>query len=80
MACFVALWCVVVRYSYFCVFFIYRSSSPTEETFHETGEFMEACSSAIKNHKLFPIVEVGFFLISNHLKFSNNIDSNNNEK
>ncbi|KAM3726726.1 Homeobox protein [Dirofilaria immitis] len=35
-----------------------QSNSQSQETFHETTEFMEACSSAIKNHKLFPIVEL----------------------
>ncbi|CAG9533968.1 unnamed protein product [Cercopithifilaria johnstoni] len=34
------------------------SSNLSEETLHETSEFVEACSSAIKNHKLFPIVEL----------------------
>ncbi|EJD73812.1 hypothetical protein LOAG_18791, partial [Loa loa] len=37
---------------------LFQSNRPSEETFHETSEFMEVCSSAIKNHKLFPIVEV----------------------
>nr|CRZ24585.1 BMA-PSA-3 [Brugia malayi] len=37
---------------------LFQSSSPSEETFNGTSEFMEACSSAIKNHKLFPIVEL----------------------
>ncbi|VDM94416.1 unnamed protein product, partial [Onchocerca ochengi] len=35
-----------------------QSNSLAEEVFHETTEFTEACSSAIKNHKLFPIVEL----------------------
>ncbi|VDP14209.1 unnamed protein product [Onchocerca flexuosa] len=39
-------------------FFICRSNSLSEEILHETTEFTEACSSAIKNHKLFPIVEL----------------------
>uniref|UniRef100_A0AAF5Q4R8 Homeobox domain-containing protein n=2 Tax=Wuchereria bancrofti TaxID=6293 RepID=A0AAF5Q4R8_WUCBA len=38
---------------------LFQSSSRSEETFDSgTSEFMEACSSAIKNHKLFPIVEL----------------------
>lgn len=57
-ACFIAFYAIVL-YSY--AFFIYRSSNSSEETVEETSEFMEACSSAIKNHKLFPIVEVGVF-------------------
>uniref|UniRef100_A0A915Q6M8 Homeobox domain-containing protein n=1 Tax=Setaria digitata TaxID=48799 RepID=A0A915Q6M8_9BILA len=35
-----------------------RSDNLSEGTFHETNEFMEACTSAIRNHKLFPIVEL----------------------
>uniref|UniRef100_A0A0R3S4P4 Meis_PKNOX_N domain-containing protein n=1 Tax=Elaeophora elaphi TaxID=1147741 RepID=A0A0R3S4P4_9BILA len=37
---------------------LFQSGNPSVDIFHETGEFMEECSSAIKNHKLFPIVEL----------------------